>query len=109
MLTYMNKIIDMQKEEPFTYYWRTFDETFRRFKAGCQGAPWHIIHPNVAGDARSEYIRNAPQNSQIRIVEEGASQEGVKDKAEGEVEGCLLMYQNLIPCVDILMMVIVRM
>ncbi len=64
MLTYMNKIIDMQKEEPYTYYWRTFDETFRRFKAGCHGAPWHIIHPNLAGDARSEYIRNAPQNSQ---------------------------------------------
>ncbi len=32
LVTYMNRIYDMWREEPNTYIWRTFDEEFRKGK-----------------------------------------------------------------------------
>ncbi len=46
MVTYMNKIHDMYLADPHTYFWRTFDEEFRRFKKLCKEMPWHVFPPN---------------------------------------------------------------
>ncbi len=43
----------MQKEEPNTYIWRQFDESFRKMREGCKGdpLPWHIHHPQCISNA----------------------------------------------------------
>ena len=58
MLHYMNRIADLHRREPHTYYWRAYDATFRRLKSDYKDASWHVIHQNVGDDARSELLRD---------------------------------------------------
>ncbi len=63
IVTYMQRIADMQKDEPNTYIWRQFDESFRKMREGCKGdpLPWHIHHPQCISNAKSAYYRSLSQ------------------------------------------------
>ncbi len=53
----------MQKEEPNTYIWRHFDESFRKMREGCKGdpLPWLIHHPQSISNAKLAYYRSISQ------------------------------------------------
>ncbi|MCP4262982.1 MAG: hypothetical protein GY774_36540 [Planctomycetes bacterium] len=57
LFSYINKVLELYRDEPNTYIWRSYDELFRRIKSMCPSLRWHIVHPEIIRKARSEFER----------------------------------------------------
>ncbi len=52
MFSYVNRIFELQREEPTTFIWRHYDELFRRIKARFPKLPWQIINSQILRQAK---------------------------------------------------------
>ncbi|MCP3890951.1 MAG: hypothetical protein GY702_19070 [Desulfobulbaceae bacterium] len=93
LVTYMQRIADMHKEEPNTYIWRFFDEHFRRMREGCKEdpLPWHIHHPQTISNAKAAYFRSLSKaksnQSAYSYSRKGAQTGGNRGRGRGRGQG----------------------
>ncbi len=61
-MTYMDKIFTLSLEKPISYFWRIYDENFRRMRAllpkRAEDMPWHITLEQVLRESREAAATN---------------------------------------------------
>ncbi len=53
MFSYISRIYDLYREEPYTYNWRTYDELFRQVKSSNKDYSWMTPIPDLYRKAKS--------------------------------------------------------